>query len=102
MIEMDRGSLEGRIIGVLMEVYPITVEELRKELGISEKAVTRGIKALQSRGILELELLPDKAYIRLLRRDFKFIGRKASQRTAIKRRGGGRGKGRDYDGYAYG
>lgn len=102
MIEIERSSLEGRIIDVLMEVYPITVKELRDELNISEKSLELGIKRLQTRGIIELETLPDKTYIRLIRRDFKFIGRKASQRTAIKRKGGGKGKTKDYEGYAYG
>lgn len=102
MIEVERSSLEGRIITLLMEVYPITVKELRDELNMSEKTLELGIKRLQSRGIIELEILPDKVYIRLLRRDFKFIGRKASQRTAIKHKGGRKGKARDYDGFAYG
>ncbi|UCF07363.1 MAG: HTH domain-containing protein [Thermoplasmata archaeon] len=102
MIEIERGTTEGRIIEVLLEVYPITFEELKKELGMSEAAVERGVKKLQARGIIELEPLPDKVYIRLLRRDFHFMGRKASQRTAIKRRGGKKGKADEYDGYAYG
>jgi len=102
MIEIERSSLEGRIITVLMEVYPITLQELKDELKLSEKSLERGIKRLQTRGIIELEILPDKVYIRLLRRDFKFIGRKASQRTAIKHRGGGKGKVKEYDGFAYG
>jgi DNA-binding transcriptional regulator GbsR (MarR family) len=102
MIEIDRSSLEGRIIDVLMEVYPITVKDLQDELNISEKSLELGIKRLQTRGIIELETLPGKVYIRLIRRDFKFIGRNASQRTAIKRKGRGKGKLKDYDGYAYG
>jgi DNA-binding HxlR family transcriptional regulator len=101
MIEIERGSLEARIIEVLLEVYPITIEELRKELSLSEKMLERGIKRLQVKGIIELEPLPDKVYIRLLRRDFRFIGRKVTQRRPIKRSGRGN-KGREYDGFAYG
>ncbi len=37
MIEIERGSLEARIIEVLLEVYPITVSDLKKELSLSEK-----------------------------------------------------------------
>lgn len=100
MIEIERGSLEARIIEVLLEVYPITVKELRKELSISEKMLERGIKRLKIRGVIALEPLSDKVYIRLLRRDFHFIGRKATQRKPLKR-SGGRKKGKEYDGFAY-
>jgi hypothetical protein len=101
MIEIERGSLEARIIEVLLEAYPITTEELRKELAISDKSLERGLMRLQTRGIIVLEVLPDKSYIRLLRRDFHFIGRKASQRKSIKRTGR-RKQGKEYDGMAYG
>jgi hypothetical protein len=101
MIEIERGSLEARILEVLLEVYPITTVELREELALSEKSLERGLKRLQTRGIIVLEVLPDKAYIRLLRRDFHFIGRKATQRKPIKRSGGRKG-GKDYNGMAYG
>ncbi|UCG70737.1 MAG: Lrp/AsnC family transcriptional regulator [Thermoplasmata archaeon] len=101
MIEIERGSIEARIIEVLQEVYPISIKELQKELSISEKMLERGIKRLQTRGIITLEPLPDKTYIRLLRMDFHFVGRKATQRKPIKRKGGKK-KGKDYDGMAYG
>ena len=101
MIEIERGSLEARIIEVLLEVYPITVQELREELSLSEKMLERGLKRLQTRGIIALEPLPDRVYIRLLRRDFHFIGRKVTQRRPLKR-SGGKKKGKEYDGFAYG
>ncbi len=101
MIEIERGSLEARIIEVLLEVYPITIEELRDELSLSEKMLERGLKRLQTRGIIALEPLPDKIYIRLVRRDFHFIGRKVTQRKPLKR-SGGKKKGKEYDGFAYG
>lgn len=101
MIEIERGSIEARIIEVLLEVYPITKADLKKELSFSEKMLERGLKQLQTRGIISLEILPDKIYIRLLRMDFHFVGRKASQRRPIKR-SGGKGQKKDYDGFAYG
>lgn len=100
MIEIERSSLEARIIEVLLEVYPITIAELREELSLSEKVLEMALKRLQTRGIIALEPLPDKVYIRLLRRDFHFIGRKATQRRPIKRIGRKR-EGKDYDGFAY-
>ncbi|UCE74611.1 MAG: hypothetical protein JSV56_02615 [Methanomassiliicoccales archaeon] len=101
MIEIERGTLEARIIQVLLEVYPITCAELKEELSLSNKMLERGQKRLQTRGIIALEPLSDKTYIRLLRRDFHFIGRKVTQRKPLKRTGGKKGK-KEYDGFAYG
>lgn len=100
MIEIERGSLEARIIEVLLEVYPITTKELGQELSLSEKALDLALKRLQTKGIIDLEILPDKVYIRLLRRDFHFIGRRVTQRRPLKR-SGGKKKGKDYNGFAY-
>jgi DNA-binding MarR family transcriptional regulator len=100
MIEVERGTIEAKIIEVLLEEYPITITDLQKELSMSEKILERGIKRLQIRGIIELEPLPDKIYIRLKRRDFHFIGRKATQRKPLKR-SGRKTKGKEYDGFAY-
>jgi predicted transcriptional regulator len=81
---MDSGSKEARVIKILLKIYPITVEELRGKLGWSEKALERVIKGLQSRGLISLEPLPEATYIRLNRLDFKFIGRKETQKKALK------------------
>jgi DNA-binding transcriptional ArsR family regulator len=100
MIEIERGTLEAKIIEVLLEVYPITIHDLKEEISLPRKSVERGIKRLQTRGIIELEPLSDKIYIRLLRKDFHFIGRRVTQRKPLKRTGK-KTKGKDYDGYAY-
>jgi len=58
--------LEARILGILKDWYPITVEELRDELGVSKIALERALKALMVKGVVQLEPLSDKTYIRLL------------------------------------
>ncbi len=63
-VEVDR--LEARILGILKDWYPITVEELRDELGVNKVTLERALKALMTRGIVQLEPLSDKTYIRLL------------------------------------
>jgi predicted ArsR family transcriptional regulator len=100
MIEIEKNTLEAKILEILMEVYPITVQELIKELGISEKIVERGLKKLQAKGIISLDILPDKSYIRLQRRDFHFIGRRETQKKALKRKGTSKNT-TDYEGIAY-
>ncbi len=86
MIEIPVGSIEEQILRILQEVYPITVEELEEELKISRKAIKVALHKLQMKGILQLEPLPDKTYIRLLRRDFKFIQKKRQYRFIKHRR----------------
>jgi predicted ArsR family transcriptional regulator len=58
--------LEARILGILKDWYPITVEELRDELGVSKVVLERALKALMVKGVVQLEPLSDKTYIRLL------------------------------------
>lgn len=63
-IQVD--PLEARILNILKDWYPITVEELRDELGVSKVTLERSLKALMVKGIIQLEPLSDKTYIRLL------------------------------------
>lgn len=66
-LQVDR--LQARILGILKDWYPITVEELRDELGISRVSLERSLKALMAKGVIQLEPLSDKTYIRLLTPD---------------------------------
>ena len=84
MIEIKKGSLEERVLRILLEKYPISVCELRDQLGISKGSVERVIKGFVARGIVTLDELPDKRFIRLQRRDFMFIGRRESQQRPLK------------------
>lgn len=87
MIEITSGTLEERIIKLLQKTYPITVEDIKKELNVSKDIILRALKKVQMKGIVKLEPLPDKTYVRLLRHDFSFIGKKR-QRKFIKHRSG--------------
>jgi len=59
-------ALEARIIGILKDWYPITIEELRDELSLRRDVLERTLKALVVKGVIGLEPLSDKTYIRLL------------------------------------
>jgi predicted ArsR family transcriptional regulator len=100
-IEIDSDSLEARILQILIKTYPVTTSDLKWELKISPNILERTLKALQSRGIVELEELPDKTFIRLMRRDIAFVGRKATQKKRVKRKGK-RPEKTEYDGMMYG
>ncbi len=97
-IEVLHGSLEERILRFLLEVYPVTVEDLGRELKVKRERLDRILKSFVQRGIVELEPLPDKTFIRLLRSDFHFTGIKASQRRRYKQTGGKKNVTEDYDG----
>jgi DNA-binding transcriptional regulator GbsR (MarR family) len=85
MIEIRTGSLQERVLRVLLMQYPITVDELQRKLHVSREVIMRVLKSFQTRNIVNLDILPDKTYIRLLRTDFVFVGRRATQRKAFKR-----------------
>jgi Mn-dependent DtxR family transcriptional regulator len=83
MIEIDNASIDARIIKILQNKYPVTVADIEKELNLSHDRILRVLNQLHIKGIVLLEPLPDKIYVRLLRRDFRFVGKKR-QRKFIK------------------
>ena len=85
MIYITAGTLEEQIITLLQKTYPITMDDLQKRIPVGRAILLRALKKLQTRGILRLEPLPGKTYIRLLRNDFSFI-RGKNQRKALKHR----------------
>ena len=87
MIEITTGTLEERVIKQLQKIYPITIADLQKQLNLSRSVIVRVIQKLQVKGIVQVEPLPGKTYIRLLRRDFSFVGKKR-QRKFLKHRSG--------------
>ncbi len=101
MIEITTGTLEERIIKLLQKTYPIAVVDIKNELNVSRDMVIRSLKKFQIKGIVRLEPLPDKTYVRLLRHDFSFIGKKR-QRKFIKHRTGKKKQDtNEYDGFMY-
>ncbi len=68
----------------MMEGKPITLKEVARELRTSERKIERVVKGLASRGIVEIEELPDKKYLRLKRSDISFHGTNPVQEKAVK------------------
>ncbi len=97
-VEVLHGSLEERVLRYLLEVYPVTIEDLERELKVKRDRLDRLIKSFLQRGIVEIEELPDKTFIRLIRSDFHFTGIKASQRRRYKQTGGKKPSSKDYEG----
>jgi hypothetical protein len=61
-----RSSLEHRIIEYASEHYPVTAVELAGALHVSADKVMMELRRMESKGLVELDVLPDKTYIRLL------------------------------------
>ncbi len=85
-MDIEIGTMEERIIRILQESYPITVAELSKKLNVSEEKILFELNKLQSRGIVVLEPLPDKIFIRLVRFDIKFVGRRRQYKVIKKKK----------------
>jgi DNA-binding transcriptional ArsR family regulator len=81
MIDITIGSLEERIIKLLKKTYPITIFEIAQKLRTSQREIEWVLKKFQIKGIVKLDQLPDKTYVRLLRNDFQFVGAKQQRKT---------------------
>ncbi|ODS36604.1 MAG: hypothetical protein A7316_02370 [Candidatus Altiarchaeales archaeon WOR_SM1_86-2] len=86
MIEIKKDSLEARILNFLQEKYPVNLQELKGEINIKESVLLEVLKKLRVKGVVELEILPDTVFIRLLRHDFNFVGMNPAQKKSLKRR----------------
>jgi len=101
MIEIATGTIEEQIIKIIQKTYPITISEIEEKLHVSRERIVRVLQKFQVKGIVQLEPLPDKTYIRLRRRDFKFIGKKR-QKKFIKHHSGTKSQGpEEYNGMMY-
>ena len=100
MIEITSGTLEERIIKLLQKTYPVTVKDIKEKLNVSKPIVLRVLQKFQTKGIVKLEPLPNKTFVRLLRHDFSFIG-KNRQRQFITHHSGKKQKTEEYDGFMY-
>ena len=101
MIEITTGTIEEQIIKFLRKNYPATVKDIENKLHLSRDNIIRTLQKFQIKGILELEPLPDKIFIRLKRNDFKFIGKKRQKKFVKHKSGPKKYQSEDYDGIMY-
>ncbi|MGM0406051.1 MAG: winged helix-turn-helix transcriptional regulator [Thermoplasmatota archaeon] len=85
-LQIDSDSLEARLIRILMKGENITLEEAAKKLNVSKNKLERAVKSLVSKGIVGIDALPDKKYLRLKRTDLQFHGTNPSQEKALKKK----------------
>ena len=81
-MKLQVDALQARILAILKDWYPITVEELRDELTLPQGVLERSLKGLMVKGVIVLEPLSDKTYIRLLVPEIVFeVEKKASTKS---------------------
>jgi DNA-binding MarR family transcriptional regulator len=61
---LERHSLERRVIDYLQDHYPVTARQLAAALGVPEKRIIMVLRRMESRGMVELDILPDATFIR--------------------------------------
>lgn len=83
MIEVEKDSLEAKVLGILKKVYPITAEELRLRLKLRGHQLQEVLKNLNRAGLVGMDVLPDKTFLYLRRDDILFIGRKPTQKRSL-------------------
>jgi len=86
MIEIITGSLEEHILKILQQTYPVTLEDLEGQLQVKHEVLIRTIKKLQLQGIVSVDPLPGASFIRLLRSDIVFVGKKRQKKFVKHRR----------------
>jgi len=101
MIEITSGTLEEQIIKLLQKKYPITLAELATKIHVSRDVILRVLKKLQTKDIVQLEPLPGKTYIRLLRHDFSFVGKKRQRKFVKHHYTKKKPESKEYDGMMY-
>ena len=101
MIEIKTGTIGEKIIKILQKTYPVTVNDLANMLNISQTVVMREVQKFQTKGIVQLDFLPNKTYIRLLRNDFSFVGKKRQKKFIKHKSRGKRYQQDEYDGFMY-
>jgi hypothetical protein len=80
----------------------VTINDIEKELHLSRAIITRVLQKFQTKRYVQLEPLSDKIYIRLLRKDFRFLGKKRQKKFIKHHSSGIRYKSPDeYDGIMY-
>ncbi len=89
-MKLESGSLEAKIVQFLREIYPVTMRDIRREFRQPAGRLDLAIRRLERAGIIELEVLPDRTYVRLVK-PVGSVGNRPVNRKAVKRENGKKG-----------
>ena len=99
MITLTAGSLEARIIEFIGDQV-IEKRLLARRLRLREKTLDASLRRLASAGIIGLDALPDKVYVRRLTNDYIVSGVKPTLKRKLVRETK-KTKARKYEGMMY-
>jgi len=99
MIQLKKGSLEARIAESL-GCRVVEKSALAKSLRVKESVLDESLKKLSLMGLVGLDALPDKTFVRLLRDDHAIYGVKPTQKRGLVK-GRRRVKPREYEGVMF-
>ena len=71
-VQLDPDKLEGKIILLLIETYPVTLKDISNYLDAPKRKVEKAIEFLVKRRLIGLEPLPDNTFVTLISNDFRF------------------------------
>lgn len=80
----DTSSLEGKILLLTVEVYPLTAKDISDYLNTSKGKVEKALKNLARKGLIGLEPLPDATFVTLISGDFSFKGKETEQLKKVR------------------
>ena len=84
MITITKGSTEEKILNAVKEHYPVDIETVAKILRMRPALVKKTINILVKKGILAIDDLPDKKYLRQVRFDISVVGYNDGQKKFMK------------------
>lgn len=84
--EVKGGSAQERILRLLAERYPVTVDEVALALNLRPDVTRLEVKRLQSQGLVVVESLDRKQYVALSGSGYRFIGVNPSEAAAYRKR----------------
>lgn len=82
-MKLDSDTLEAKIVRFLQEIYPVTLKDIRREFRQPEGRLNLALRRLEKAGIIEMEKMPDRTYVRLVRAEGS-VGSRPVNRKAIK------------------
>lgn len=82
-MKLEIDSLEAKIVRFLQEIYPVTLKDIRREFRQPDGRIDLALRRLEKSGIIEIEKLPDKTYVRLIRAT-SYVGSRPVNKKAIK------------------
>jgi len=85
--EVTGGSARDRILRLLGERYPVTVDEVALALGLRADTTRLEVKRLQAQGLVVVERLGGTSYVALSGAGFRVVGLSPADAAALRKKG---------------